>query len=715
MRIISKTNRIKRKNWILAAITGVLMMGVQQPVQAAVTQNDLASPVSDASTHIYTYLVEDEYFEMYHQSTYKYVYFGLYPQSEVTGVKLTDAIRNASYDSNGDATVDGKRYRRIQYSQTGIKTINPSDEFYEKEWVSGSVDGYRYFLYEPIRWRILSNEGSTLLLQTEEGIDTQMFSSYAPKEETFWSGSDLRKWLNYNGGESNLDRIDYPNSKGFYYYAFSDEQKAKIQTTHLVQDSFKEGISGGEDTDDKIFVLSNSELRTAKYGFCNNTQCYVRAAKDTAYASATVGDLGGYTRDSWTRTPYKSRIRTLVSSSNTGDFEKGLKYNQYGVVVRPAAYVSYNVSDCFKVSFVTGTDKNVESQIMIASSVAKEPEEPVKEGYTFIGWYLDKDCQKSYDFTKNLTADTTLYAGWQAPNSKEVVSPQEIKEAEKVTEFKTDQVSYKIDSKMDKTVIFDGFTGDKVTIPSTVEYGGITYKVIAIDANAFKDCKNLTEVTIGKYITEIPAETFTGCTRLKTITFKDGSQLTSIGDNAFSGCKKLTGIKLPSGITSIGSKAFYGCSSLTKIVIRKNITIIKQGAFQNCTKLKTVTFEKGSQLMTLGSKAFYKCNALRSITIPSKVSIIEKQTFYGCSNMTKANIGKNVTAIKQGAFQNCKKLKTITVKTQSLSKSKVGKNAFKSINKKATFKVPKKKYKTYMKIFKQKKIGYKSSMKIKKY
>ena len=59
----------------MAAIAGMLMLGVQQPVQAAVTQNDLAPPVSDASTHIHTHYYEDGYFETYHQSTYKYVYF----------------------------------------------------------------------------------------------------------------------------------------------------------------------------------------------------------------------------------------------------------------------------------------------------------------------------------------------------------------------------------------------------------------------------------------------------------------------------------------------------------------------------------------------------------------------------------------------------------------------------------------------------------------
>lgn len=67
--------------------------------------------------------------------------------------------------------------------------------------------------------------------------------------------------------------------------------------------------------------------------------------------------------------------------------------------------------------------------------------------------------------------------------------------------------------------------------------------------------------------------------------------------------------------------------------------------------------------------------------------------------------------IGQNAFLNCKKLKSIEIKSSQLKS--VGKNALKGINKNATIKVPKKQYKKYKKLFKSK-TGYKKRMKIKK-
>ena len=61
------------------------------------------------------------------------------------------------------------------------------------------------------------------------------------------------------------------------------------------------------------------------------------------------------------------------------------------------------------------------------------------------------------------------------------------------------------------------------------------------------------------------------------------------------------------------------------------------------------------------------------------------------------------------AFNGCKKLKTITVKTTKLTSKKVGKSAFKGTPKNATMKVPKKQLKAYKKFMKSK--GFKGKVK----
>ena len=48
-------------------------------------------------------------------------------------------------------------------------------------------------------------------------------------------------------------------------------------------------------------------------------------------------------------------------------------------------------------------------------SLIQEPTAPKADGYTFTGWYKEKECKNKWDFAKDtVQADITLYAGWQA-------------------------------------------------------------------------------------------------------------------------------------------------------------------------------------------------------------------------------------------------------------------------------------------------------------
>lgn len=76
------------------------------------------------------------------------------------------------------------------------------------------------------------------------------------------------------------------------------------------------------------------------------------------------------------------------------------------------------------------------------------------------------------------------------------------------------------------------------------------------------------------------------CSNLTEINLPDN--LTSIGEEAFSGCSSLTEINLPDNLTSIGGFAFYGCSSLTGIHLPANLTSIGRAPFEYCSNLTKV-------------------------------------------------------------------------------------------------------------------------------
>ena len=51
-------------------------------------------------------------------------------------------------------------------------------------------------------------------------------------------------------------------------------------------------------------------------------------------------------------------------------------------------------------------------------------------------------------------------------------------------------------------------------------------------------------------------------------------------------------------------------------------------------------------------------SSMESVVIPDQVNRIEESTFLGCENLKKVTFGKNVTFIGDGAFAQCKALKT---------------------------------------------------------
>lgn len=107
-----------------------------------------------------------------------------------------------------------------------------------------------------------------------------------------------------------------------------------------------------------------------------------------------------------------------------------------------------------------------------------------------------------------------------------------------------------------------------------------------------------------------------------------------------------------------------------------------------------------------------------SLTIPATVTLegyvykviaIDKEAFKG-ENIKSLTIGANVQTIGKSAFQNCKSLKKITIKSTVIKS--IGKSAFKKTAAKATVKVPKAKIKDYQK--KLKKAGLSKKAKVKK-
>lgn len=140
------------------------------------------------------------------------------------------------------------------------------------------------------------------------------------------------------------------------------------------------------------------------------------------------------------------------------------------------------------------------------------------------------------------------------------------------------KVTYKVTS--GKTAAVTGTVSKDVTsvsIPNTVKINGVSCRVTAISANAFKNCKKLKTVTIGSNVTKIGAKAFANCKKLKTVTI--GKKVKSIGKLAFYKCTSLKKLVIKSKLlktSGIGSKAFTGCKKMTVYVPKSKYSSYKK-------------------------------------------------------------------------------------------------------------------------------------------
>lgn len=135
-----------------------------------------------------------------------------------------------------------------------------------------------------------------------------------------------------------------------------------------------------------------------------------------------------------------------------------------------------------------------------------------------------------------------------------------------------------------------------------------------------------------------------------------GSNVTSIG-NWFSYCSGIEKVEIPSNITSIYDFAFRGCKNISELIFHDGDKNIYNDTFYACSSLKKIDFQGGS-LNFYGSNtweaehaAFEECTNLETIIFPDDVVNIHNNTFKGCKNISKVYAkSASPTAISTTAF-----------------------------------------------------------------
>ena len=122
-----------------------------------------------------------------------------------------------------------------------------------------------------------------------------------------------------------------------------------------------------------------------------------------------------------------------------------------------------------------------------------------------------------------------------------------------------------------KSMAAKGKTKKAVKISASIKANGKTYKVTGIAANAFKGNKKMTSVLIGGNVKKIGRSAFKNCKNLTKVTV-NGSKLQTISKNAFKGDKKLKNISLKKvkSLKKVEKAAFKGVSKKVTVKVPKN-------------------------------------------------------------------------------------------------------------------------------------------------
>ena len=162
--------------------------------------------------------------------------------------------------------------------------------------------------------------------------------------------------------------------------------------------------------------------------------------------------------------------------------------------------------------------------------------------------------------------------------------------------------------------------------------------------------------TISDKTISIGNEAFSGCEKLTNVTIPDS--VTVIGKSVFEDCSSLDNVVIPNSVTSIGNNTFKGCYSLTNVKLSDKMESISDWMFDGCTNL--INIEIPANVTKIGVSAFARCSSLTSIMIPAKVEYIGKYLSEG------GYMDYDTTLIK-GVFEGCTNLLNINVDAENVN------------------------------------------------
>ena len=352
-----------------------------------------------------------------------------------------------------------------------------------------------------------------------------------------------------------------------------------------------------------------------------------------------------------------SGMTALAEICFTGSREQWEAVEKPEAGIPAGCKISFESTAVYTVSF-EGSD--ITPQSVKAGETAVRPEDPVKNGYDFGGWYTDENYTEAYDFSAPVKSDIRLYALWKEKQEFTIVNG-------KLTAYGGEGGDITIPVSVTAIDVYGMVRGNKFTSVSVAEgnssfcsVDGVLFTADKKTLVYYPNCRE-GEYSIPAGTEKIGAYAFIYNKNLTKLVFPEG--IKQIGAYAVFNCAKINSIKLPDSLISIGDGAFGSTFSLSDdITIPSGTTGLGKALFKNDNKIKNVYVQ--SAVDAIGSEMFYGCSALESVTLHGTLLSIDKDAFAGCTSLASISFGgskqqwdtvlKNEAAIPENCTVNCK-------------------------------------------------------------
>ena len=166
--------------------------------------------------------------------------------TEATTIAATEETTQLTTEVTTEE-VETSESTEAESTENKYETVTFGNYWQEKLNSNHTVDGYLVPSEEdnksPIKWRVLKkNEDGTAIVMTDKIIESRPFN--IKEGAVTWEESTLRNWLNTY----------------FYDEAFSEEEKEAIKLSTVTNED-----PGANDTEDYIYLLSESEIRDESF------------------------------------------------------------------------------------------------------------------------------------------------------------------------------------------------------------------------------------------------------------------------------------------------------------------------------------------------------------------------------------------------------------------------------------------------------------------